>query len=239
MKSLKEKALDKILLGVSLKIIIPASLGFLYPELFENSNYDENLVLALSFLILILFLVGYVIFIQGCFLYIESKGYSSKWGWLGVLSLLILPIFFFIPSKRDKISVQSDNSENASFEEVNIPEISLSIFIGIPLVIFVISLIFFSYKDLTESILIESFISIIVWIVYAIALLAKMKELRFDINQIFGFDNSINFKSILAITIMRFAFNTGLGSLMLYQLSFVFPKYVEYVINDKRYTNLL
>ncbi|NEP85329.1 MAG: hypothetical protein F6K39_48945 [Okeania sp. SIO3B3] len=127
---MKEEALDKILLGISLKIIIPGSFGLLFPELYENSNNDNNLVLGLNFLILILFLVGYVIFIKGCFLYIKSKGYSSNWGWLGILSLLILPILFFIPSKRDKIYVQSENSENASFEQINIPEISLFIFIG-------------------------------------------------------------------------------------------------------------
>ena len=38
---------------------------------------------------------------------------------------------------------------------------------------------------------------------------------------------------------MVFALNTGLSSLILYQLSFIFPKYVEYFINDRSYTNLL
>ncbi|NER08601.1 MAG: hypothetical protein F6K17_41765 [Okeania sp. SIO3C4] len=66
-----------------------------------------------------------------------------------------------------------------------------------------------------------------------------MEELKFDINQIIGLDNSINFKSTLVITIMCFALNTGLNSLILYQLSFIFPKYVEHQINNRGYTNLL
>lgn len=236
MNSLKEEAVDKILLGVSLKLI-PGSLGFLYPDLYENSKNDDNFALAL--LISSLFLVGYVIFVKGCFLYIKSKGYSSNWGWLGIFSLLILPFFFFIPSKREKIFVQSDNSENASFEEVNIPEISLFIFIGIPLLIFIIFLIFFSNKNLAESTLIQESINIIVYSFWAITLWAEMEELKFDINQIIGLDNSINLKSTLVITIMCFVFNICLSYLILYQLSFIFPKYVEHKINDRYYTNLL
>ena len=278
MKSLKEKALDKILLGVSLKLILSTSLGLLYPHLHENFNsdyylvlawkslifilqlvrsaifvkgcfcYNDNLILAWKSLICILQLVGYVIFVKGCFLYVESKGYSSKRGWLGILGLFTLPLFFFLPSKKDKTSVESDNSEDGSFEQINILEILLSIYIGIPILIsfisrfidisilrYVIHLTSFSYKYSTESIL----RNIILWIVYAIALLAKMKEFKFDINQIIGIDNSINLKSILVITITLFAFNIGLSCLMLYQLSFIFPKYVEHLINDREYTNLL
>ncbi len=72
MKSLKEKALDKILLGVGLKLIPLASFGFLieiYPELSDSS--DSVVSLVLSLFVLISCLIGYIFFIKGCCLYIK------------------------------------------------------------------------------------------------------------------------------------------------------------------------
>ncbi|MEL7039102.1 MAG: type II CAAX endopeptidase family protein [Cyanobacteria bacterium J06592_8] len=238
MKSLKEKALDKILLGAGFKLIplgIYGSLIETYPDLSDSSDSVISFVLPL--LILILLLVGYVIFVKGCFLYLKSKGYSSKWGWLGILSLLIFPILLFIPSKRDTSAVQPENSENTPFYRVNIPEIFL-LWITSHLLIYSISLIFISLDD-WESILIENYLYIISEIVYFIVFIVKIKESKLDLNKIIGQDKSINLKSILVITIMDFALNRGLNSLTLYQLSFIFPRYVENFINDRSYTNLL
>ena len=240
MKSLKEKALDKILLGISLKLIPLATLGLslkIFPELSDNSN--SVFALVLSLLVLIGFIVGYVIFVKGCFLYLKSKGYSARWGWLGILNLLIFPILFFIPSKRDTSAVQPEKSENVPFDKVNIPEISLYLWLAIPLLIFIISSIFFSFEDLTESILIENSIIIIISFAIVIAFFAKMKESNLNHNTMIGRNNPMKLKLTLMITIMAFAFSVGLNSLTLYQLSFIFPKYVENLINDRSYTNLL
>lgn len=66
-----------------------------------------------------------------------------------------------------------------------------------------------------------------------------MKVLKININQIIGANNYIELQSILVITIMLYAFNTGLASLTEDQLSFIFPKYIEYIINNKIHINLL
>ncbi|WP_413167719.1 CPBP family intramembrane glutamic endopeptidase [Capilliphycus salinus ALCB114379] len=240
MKSLKEKALDKILLGVGLKLIPLASFGFLieiYPELSDSS--DSVVSLVLSLFVFISCLIGYIFFIKGCCLYIKSKGYSSNWGWLGILSLLILPIFFFIPSRLEQFSVQSENLENKLFERINIPEISLFIFLGMSLLIYFFLEILFSFNTLQESLLIGNSSELFIQLAWGLVLLAKMKELRFDFNKIIGFHNSINLKLVLIISIMMYALFRGLNSLMLYQLSFIFPKYVESFLNQKNYTNIL
>ncbi|WP_413168137.1 CPBP family intramembrane glutamic endopeptidase [Capilliphycus salinus ALCB114379] len=241
MKSLKEKALDKILLGVGLKLIPLASLGFLsesFPELLSTDS-NSILSLVLSLFVFISCLVGYIFFIKGCCLYIKSKGYSSNWGWLGILSLLILPIFFFIPSRLEQFSVQSENAVNEPFERINIPEILLFIFLGMSLLIYFFLGILFSFKTLQESLLIGNSAFLFIQLASGAVLLAKMKELRFDFNKILGFQNSINLKLVLIISIMMYALFQGLNSLMLYQLSFIFPKYVESFLNQKIYTNIL
>ncbi len=58
------------------------------------------------------------------------------------------------------------------------------------------------------------------------------------INNIFNYKNNLSIKLALFFTIVIYVFRSGLSSFLLYNLSFIFPSYVEYYINKKPFTNI-
>ncbi|MEH2183614.1 hypothetical protein [Nostoc sp.] len=102
----KEKAINKILLGLALKFIPLIIIGLLKGYL---NNLLPSLSILISFLILGFFLVGYVFFIKGCYLYSQTKGYLYPWAWLGLLSLLGLSILLLLPSKKNVVYLQGES----------------------------------------------------------------------------------------------------------------------------------
>ncbi len=113
MKTKKEKAINLILLGLALK----------YVPLITVAIFVENITnLPYILYFLILFLLGYTLFIKGCCLYTQSKGYSSNWGWLGLLSIFCLLIILLIPTN---IKIVSDlnllpKKTNNPFDNINV-----------------------------------------------------------------------------------------------------------------------
>jgi uncharacterized protein len=58
------------------------------------------------------------------------------------------------------------------------------------------------------------------------------------LDRLIGQKNPINLKLIAAITVIDFGFNSGLNSIILYNLSFAFPSYVESFLNERTFTNI-
>ncbi len=168
MDSSKEKSINLILLGLTLKFAPLVVLG-MFSGYLKNVFPIFNLLIVLS--ILVIFVIGYKYFLKGCFLYTESKGYSSitlpslprythilllkicgfkdeelpqqiekryNLGRLGLLSLVGLSILLLIPSKNNLASLQNESCSHHPLEKINIPELLLTFLIAIPIAIIVL-----------------------------------------------------------------------------------------------------
>lgn len=233
----KGKALDRILLGLAVQFIPSFLVGTFVTDL---NKLPSLWSLILSFSALGFFVGGYVFFIKGCRHYVQSKGYSSKWGWLGLLSLLGLSILLLIPHRKSTIPL---SSSDRPFDEFNIPELLLSFSLALPVICCLILLAFSLLNNLSFYELIENnSISLIIGIVSfcgLIAILAKsFQKNRPVFDQIINYQKNIDFKLILFVAILDYAFSDGFNSILLYKLSFIFPSYVEYELNEKYFNNI-
>jgi uncharacterized protein len=124
MRTQKDKAINLILLGMAIQFI-PLILGGVLLNIFAKSlKYLPKSAPALVGLcILSTFLIGYIFLIKGCRLYIQSKGYSPKWGWLGLLSLLGSSILMLIPSRISTTPLAEEDSVDQPFKHFNIIEL--------------------------------------------------------------------------------------------------------------------
>ncbi|MBD0388578.1 MAG: CPBP family intramembrane metalloprotease [Nostoc sp. C3-bin3] len=236
----KEKAINQILLGLALKFVPLITLGL--SKEYLNTLFSIYGVL-ISFLILGFVLVGYGFFIKGCRLYIESKGYSSNLGWVGLLSLLGLSILLLIPSKRNGVSLQDESSVNEPFDKINIPELFLYWIIALPVMFGLILAIFcllnnLDFSEVSKNPTLLSLLIIILYVLWGFILLKKSQKLGLDFHKIIGYKNYVNLKLIVAIFAVEYAFKRGFNTLVLYNLSFILPKYVESYINEKPFTNI-
>ncbi|MBD2730094.1 CPBP family intramembrane metalloprotease [Nostoc sp. FACHB-892] len=236
----KEKAINQILLGLALKFVPLITLGL--SKEYLNTLFSIYGVL-ISFLTLGFVLVGYGFFIKGCRLYIESKGYSSNLGWVGLLSLLGLAVLLLIPSKRNAVSLQDESSVNEPFDKINIPELFLYWIIALPVMFGLILAIFcllnnLNFSEVSKNPTILSLLIIICYVLWGFILLKKSQKLGLDFHKIIGHENHVNLKLIVAIFAVAYAFKRGFNTLVLYNLSFILPKYVESYINEKSFTNI-
>ncbi|MCW5316711.1 CPBP family intramembrane metalloprotease [Nostoc sp. KVJ3] len=236
----KEKAINQILLGLALKFFPLIILGLFKGYL---NTFFPNLSILIAILIVGFFLVGYRFFIKGCYLYSKSKGYSYQWGWLGLLSLLGLSILLLIPSKENIASLQDEILADEPWDKINIPELFLSWLIALPVLFWSILGLFYSFNNLnffdpTQKSTIINLLNILVSTCWGFFLLKKSQQAGLKFNKIIGYRNYINFKLLAIFFAIKFAFTRGCNTLLLYNLSFVFPKYVESYLNDKPFTNI-
>jgi uncharacterized protein len=234
----KNKAINLILLGLSIQFIPTNLIGLYFKGL---DRLSANSIAILYSIYLIAFLVGSVFLVIGCGLYIHSKGYNFKLGCLGLLSLLGSSILMLMPSRIPRFSIEEDLVDEP-FKYFNIIELFLgtvyapSIFFG---TILVIScwLTGGDYLALFK----EKSITIFYYFVSIVSLLILLKEYGLEgskLNRVVGLKNKINLKVIAAIAIVEFGFAYGINSIILYNLSFVFPSYVESLINERSFTNI-
>ena len=234
----KDKAINLILLGLTIKFAPLIILGIFKEDLKSFSS----ILTLLSFLTLGLFLVGYILFIKGCRLYTESKGYSSNLGLLGLLSIFGLSILLLIPSKKNVPSLEDESLPYNPFKKINIPELLLTLVISAPVLCILVLGIFSLWNNLSLFILlkntsISSLLSIIIYVVWVFILLTQFPTIEFILNKIIGYKNKYNWK-IISITVFLYAFCKGSNSLSLYGLSFISPHYVEHYINDNNINNI-
>ncbi|MEH2192037.1 MAG: type II CAAX endopeptidase family protein [Nostoc sp.] len=236
----KEKAINQILLGLALKFFPLIILGLFKTYL---NIFFPNLSIFIAVLIVGFFLVGYVFFIKGCYLYSKTKGYSYQWGWLGLLSLLGLSILLLIPSKRNIASLQDGILVDEPWDKINIPELFLSWLIALPFLLWSILGLFYSFNNLNFTDIIKNqtilnLLNIVYSLLWGFILLKTLQKAGFKLNKIVGYKNYINFKLIAVIFAIEYAFARGFNTLTLYSISFVLPKYVETYLNDKPFTNI-
>lgn len=238
-KTKKEKAINLILLGLALKYLPLIAVAIFV----KNIN---NLPYILVFLILGLFLLGYTSFIKGCGLYAQSKGYSSSRGWLGLLSIFCLLIILLMPDRR-KIFFPLNLSDNSiktnPFWNINIPELFLLSFVSIG-VAFIPFLLLYLLDSLNFNREIEENTDVILtvilfYIFYLFILITKLQESGLKYTNFINFKNKIAWKLILFVAVLELTFSESLNSLVLYNLSFIFPSYVEEHLNETNFTNIL
>lgn len=239
MKTRKEKAINLILLGLALKFFPLLILG-LFTEPFSNLFF--GLRSLISFLIFGLFIVGYVFFIKGCCLYTESKGYSNSWGWIGLFSYLGLSILFLLPYSKNIAFLPDEKLPNNHFAEINIAEILLSltslVFSLVSILGIFSSLNNLNYSELVKQPSINNLLGIVLVFYWSFLLFTQMRLSDLSFKKIVGYKNHVNLKLISVVVVVTFAFFWSFNSLTLYSVSFVFPNYVEYLINEKYFTNI-
>jgi membrane protease YdiL (CAAX protease family) len=250
MKTTNQKAVNLILRGVAIQFIPSIILGKIAGVIARNI-VPLSLAFALLLLLILLviafsFLIGYIYFIKGCCLYIASKGHSSKWGLLGLLSLPGLSILLLIPYKKNAVNLEESlgkNLENNPFKRISI----LGLFLSCLTLVSSISLILaifcllnnLNYADFVESSSIVSLLIIFIYIYFLYIIFRECKNSGLIFKQIIGDNRYISLKLIVLIAVLQYAFRSGFGSLFLYNLSFISPEYVENYINKKYYTNIL
>jgi membrane protease YdiL (CAAX protease family) len=237
----KEKAINQILLGLALKFFPLIIIGLF--KRYLNSLFP-NLSILIAVLSLGFFLGGYVFVIKGCYLYSKTKGYSYPWGWLGLLSLLGLSILLLIPSKENIASLQDESLINEPWDQINIPELFLCWIIALPVLFWSILGLFYSFNNLNFTDIIKNqtilnLLEIAYSLCWIFILLRILQKLGLKFNKIIGYKNYANLKLVAVLVAIEFAFSRGSSTLILYNLSFVFPKYVESYINKKEFTNIL
>ncbi|NEP30603.1 MULTISPECIES: type II CAAX endopeptidase family protein [unclassified Moorena] len=205
---------------------------------------------------------GYIPLLKGCRLYSYDKGYASKWGWFGLLSILGLSFLLLFPEKRTNFYSEGslgNDSIKFPFNKLNIPEfllyysiafpiLILTIFIIILLIIGLFSLVKGSdfidlFSNATWDILPELYVTI-TYLFIGLFLFRYIRILGFDVEK-FGILNFgslkpiINWKLIILIVFLNYAFAWGFNSLISYYISFIYPDFIENSINELEFTNVI
>ncbi|AOX03575.1 hypothetical protein BJP34_32785 [Moorena producens PAL-8-15-08-1] len=249
----KNHSINLILWGLAFQFIPLLTFG-LIAEIFKSFLYSlsPSLKLIIILLILGLFFYGYVSIVKGCRLYIYDKGYPSNWGWLGLLSFWGLSVLLLFPTKKTKFDSEKSlakDSINAPFNKFNIPEFFLFWFLGFPIYILTIVRLFYlvNNRDFSEIIKNANFntvISVIIWLIIGLFLFFNLRRVGFDLIK-FGIFNLVivkqtsNLKLMILIVFFEYTFAENFNSLNLYYISFIFPDYVEKLINDSYFTNII
>lgn len=242
MKTNKEKAIDLILLGMVF-YFIPLIITEIVTTYFKDLPSVFKLLISLAALSLML--IGYIPFIKGCYLYIASKGHSSKWGLLGLFNLPGLSILLLIPTRRNSVNseiLESEGSENDPFKRINFLELLVCL-ITLPFLFILILGVFsllnnLNFFDLLDNPSYSNPLSIFFTVYFAFILFREFQNSGLKFNQIIGDKRHIDLKLIGLISVLELAFNRGFNSLLLYNLSFAFPEYVEDFLNQKHFTNI-
>lgn len=246
-----------ILGGLALQFLPFLTFGLLLKN-FKSFFYSlyPPLSLLIILLILGLLLYGYVPLVKGCRLYIHDKGYASNWGWLGLLSFWGLSVLFLFPTKRTKYYSEESlakDSINHPFNKLNIPKFLLYWFLGFPISIFTIIFTIVGlfclvnnrdFSELIKNADFNAVIGVIVSFLIGLFLVIELRKFGVDLRKIFVLKLGIlkkknNLKLIIFIVIIEYAFYWGFYSLNLYYISFIFPEYIEYLIDKSEVTNVI
>ncbi|NEO36040.1 MAG: CPBP family intramembrane metalloprotease [Moorea sp. SIOASIH] len=209
---------------------------------------------------------GYVPLVKGCRLYSYEKGYASKWGWFGLLSIVGLSVLLLLPDKRTNLSSEESlgkNSINFPFNKLNITELFLYYSIALPILIATTLTIFIIVFTIIVMIIVSfclandsnfvDFFSSVTWdilpelyvtftyLFIGLFLVRDIRKFGFVFEK-FGIlkQKIINFKLIIFIVFFDYAFSWACHSLNLYYFSLIVPDYIfEKLINKSEFTNLI
>ncbi|GFE70962.1 type II CAAX prenyl endopeptidase Rce1 family protein [Chroococcus sp. FPU101] len=232
-----QQGLNLIVVGLCVQYIPLVILGM-------NQDYISlNLSLSISISVLLTLLLGYYLLIRGCRRYCRGKGYSSRWGWLGLLNVFILPFFILLNNKNDNPSTTKD-LEIDKFNKINYLEIILALLsIGLSMAYIFSSTAYLAvdkqdYNDLIKNLTFANFMILIVVFCFLFFLIRYIDNANLNWKYITGLDNSINYQIILTLAFFSYLFLRGFIRLLFYYLSLIFPDYVENYLNDNLYDNV-
>jgi uncharacterized protein len=154
------------------------------------------------------------------------------------LTISGLSVLVLLPSRTNSISLPPEDEAVPSepFYKLNILEIFLYFISSIYILRFIISIFYlanrfqyFQYPDI---------LYVISWFIFAFYLLKIFQDSGLKLNLVIGNNNKISLKIILVLLVIELAFSIGINEITLYNLSFIFPNYVEYYLNDYRLTTI-
>ncbi|NES41283.1 CPBP family intramembrane glutamic endopeptidase [Moorena sp. SIO2C4] len=254
----KNESFNLILCGLAFQFIPLFTFGLILAAFEDWSSPFPG---VLFHLIISTFIYGYIPLLKGCRLYSYDKGYASKWGWFGLLSILGLSFLLLFPEKRTNFYSEGslgNDSINFPFNKLNIPEFLLYYSIAFPILILTIFIIillsigllslvkgsdFIDLFNATWDILPELYVTI-TYLFIGLFLFRYIRILGFDVEK-FGILNFgslkpiINWKLIILIVFLNYAFAWGFNSLISYYISFIYPDFIENSINELEFTNVI
>ncbi|BAZ43171.1 hypothetical protein NIES4102_01690 [Chondrocystis sp. NIES-4102] len=221
---------NKFILGTILEFS-PGLIISLFEQWLENLPATITFLIALLFLIMLLY--GYGLCFQAADQYAQYKGYKNHCYIYSILNILGLSILFLLPNRCKKNNLNDEPLLNFSILAVIISLFAITIvLVGSVCLILLIVLGLEGYekyvlenKSLDQVLIISALIS---WAYY---LIKQFKNSQIEYKFILGSLTSIDLKLPIIITVFKYLFASGINPIILYSLSLIVPRYVEYEIN--------
>ncbi|MGL5942550.1 MAG: lysostaphin resistance A-like protein [Waterburya sp.] len=205
----------------------------------------ESLPEAISFLnVLFAFMVllyGYGLCCELADDYAQYKGYKNHFYIYSILNIFGLSILFLLKNRNLSNDLEIDRKPllNFSISSIFISLFAISIAFT-PLVILVAICLagvkgFEEYISKNENF--SAIFNTLISIIWAWYIIREFKRANINYKFIFGSFKRIDFKLPIGLTIAEYLFAGGMNSIILYGLSFIVPKYVEYELNQKHATS--
>jgi len=213
----------------------------LVQSLFKTDSPFDFLPAAIRPLLVLyilgMFWWGYIICWRAAYKYAAYKGYSKRFGLLGIFSFLGIAILYVLKNKR---LVNRDRSDDRTFENLSLTYLAFgSLAIAVILIVFFM-LVLNIFAGMNIDVINEYFnnptfdstylyfIVLFFGMVLAIALfiLRELKQANVKLSHIIGAWKPQSILLAIAIGIALFLFGLSVTRTVLYLLSFIAPQYV-------------
>lgn len=227
-----KKIRNKFILGTVLEL----SPGLIF-SLFEQwlESLSETITFLTALLILILLVYGYGLCFQAADKYAQYKGYKNHYYIYSILNILGLSILFLLPNRCKKDNLNAEPLLNFSISAVIISLFAITIVLMSFFYLIILMIVGLEgFENYTiENKNIDQIISTIVFLSWGYYLIQQIKNSQIKYKFILGSITRIDFKLPIIITVFKYLFASGINPIILYSLSLVVPRYVEYEINRK------
>ena len=203
-----------------------------------NSTPGIKLLFSMfSVIAAIFFLYGYVVCADAIDEYAIYKGYKNYWFVYSILNIFGLSILFLFKNKNlarnnwnDKEPLYRFSIAAIFYSYLAIPLLIIPIYYIIAFIIMGSESVEYLQED-PDFDAFTNFISIpIAWYFFR-----EMRNAKLDYRIIFGSFKKLNWKLPVGLGIIEYFFARGINSITLYGVSFLFPEYIDSLIN-REYT---
>ena len=220
--------------GIACQFLPMYLLGLITPRLQNVPGY-EAIAFLVSILSLIIVFLGYGLCWIAADKYVAYKGYKNYFYIYSILNIVGLCFLFLLTKKSD---FSQDNIE--PFNQFKIASIFAS-YLLIPMIIVPIMLTlaiafagiegFEDYYENNKNF--STFSELIIGIALTWYFIKEFNKAKINYKHILGSLKRINFKLPIGLAIIEYLFVSGSYPIILYGLSFIFPKYVESQLNHE------
>ena len=195
----------------------------------------EAIAILLRIFIFFFFLYSYAILANAANKYAQYKGYKNYFYIYSILNIFGLSILCLLKNKNSNNNISEEPLKEFSLLSILAGYGAISILLT-PL--FILTALWIrgadglgEYIQNNEDFLVIS--NVVILILYIWYLIREFKRYNLDYKLIFGSLKKIDFKLPLGLAITDYVFVCGINPPILYGLSFIFPQYVEYLINKE------